>query len=230
MKNLIVVWCVCLPVKKMCYSFLWLPPCIVGPHSRMRDWKRTVSIEIEKFLGLLLMMGILKKPLIAQYWSKNPLYSMPLFGSVMSQNYCCRCYASTTTPSNEQASRDDPLRDKLFKLIQVVDHLFEHFQRVYSMSQNVCIDKSLLVLDVANFEERTSSLLTARLRLWVALGPNILWGPITHIHRCTYDLKSGWTEWGAEGAENRDAAGVEGVGKWEGFSPPQPTRGSGGVS
>jgi len=33
----------------------------------MRDWKRTGSIEIEKFPGLLLMMGILKKPLIAQY-------------------------------------------------------------------------------------------------------------------------------------------------------------------
>jgi len=65
------------------YSFLLLPPCNVGPNSRMHDWKRTVSIEIEQFLGLLLMMGILKKPLIAQYWSKNRLYSTPLFGSVI---------------------------------------------------------------------------------------------------------------------------------------------------
>jgi len=31
----------------------------------MRDWKRTDSVEIENFLGLLLMIGILKKPLIA---------------------------------------------------------------------------------------------------------------------------------------------------------------------
>jgi len=46
-------------------------------------WKRTDSVEIEKFLGPLLMMGILKKPLIVQYWSKNPLDSTPLFGSVM---------------------------------------------------------------------------------------------------------------------------------------------------
>jgi len=52
----------------------------------MRDWKRTDSVETEKLLGLLLMMGILKKPLIAQYWSKNHLYSTPLFGSVMSRN------------------------------------------------------------------------------------------------------------------------------------------------
>jgi len=46
----------------------------------------------------------------------------------------------------------------------------------------------------------------AGLRLWGALGPNILWGPFTHIHGCTYCLKSGWTKWGTEGA----AAGVEG--------------------
>jgi len=60
----------------------------------------------------------------------------------------------------------------------------------------------------------------AGLRLWGALGTNILWRPITHIHWCTYALKSGWTEWGAKGAENRDAAGVEGVGKGEGFPSP----------
>ena len=94
------------------------------------------------------MMGILKKPLIAQYWSKNPLYSTPLFGSVMSQNRFQLLLSMLHFNDNtQQLSRDDPLRDKLFKLSfrPVVDHLFEHFQLMYSMSQNVCIDESLLL-------------------------------------------------------------------------------------
>ena len=72
----------------------------------------------------------------------------------------------------------------------------------------------------------------AGLRLWGALGPNILWGPITHIHRCTYGLKSGRAEWGTEGAENRDTAGVEGCGtgrgkEWGGVPPPSRLMGLG---
>jgi len=110
----------------------------------MRDWKRTDSVETEKFLGLLLMMSILKKPLIAQYWSKNPLYSTPLFGLVMSRNrFQLLLSMLHFNDSTQQPSRDDPLQDKLFKLRPVVDHLFEHFQLTYSMSQNVCIDESL---------------------------------------------------------------------------------------
>jgi len=88
---------------------------------------------------------MLKKPLIAQYWSKNPLYSTPLFGSVMSRNRFQILLSMLHFSDNtQQPSRDDPLRDKLFKLRPVVDHLFEHFQLMYSVSQNtVCVLMSL---------------------------------------------------------------------------------------
>jgi len=117
-----------------------------GPRLRMRDWKRTDSVETEKFLGLLLMMDILKKPLIAQYWSKNSLNTTPLFSSVMSRNRFQLLLSMLHFNDNtQQLSRDDPLQDKLFKLRPVVDHLFEYFQVTYSMSKDVCIDESLLL-------------------------------------------------------------------------------------
>jgi len=91
-------------------------------------------------------MSILKKPLIVQYWTKNPLYNTPLFGSVMSRNrFQLLLSMQHFTDNIQQPSCDDPLRDKLFKLRPVVDHLFEHFQLIYSMSQNVCIDEFLLL-------------------------------------------------------------------------------------
>ena len=111
----------------------------------MTGKERTESVEIEKFLGLLLMMGTLKKPLIAQYWPKNPLYSTPLFGSVMSRNRFQLSMLHFNDNTQQPSRRDDPLQDKLFKLRPVVDHLFEHFQLMYSVSQNVCIDESLLL-------------------------------------------------------------------------------------
>ena len=105
-------------------SLYLLSPCTVGPRSRMRDWKRTGSVEIEKFLGLLSMIGVLKKPLIAQCWLKNPLYSTPLFGSVISRNR----FQLLLSMLHFNDNTHDPLRDKLFKLRPAVDHLFEHFQ------------------------------------------------------------------------------------------------------
>jgi len=70
---------------------------------------------------------------------------MPLFGSVMSRNQFQLLLSMLHFNDNtQQPSRDDPLRDKFFKLRPVVDHLFEHFQLMYSMSQNVCIDESLV--------------------------------------------------------------------------------------
>jgi len=54
-------------------------------------------------------------------------------------------YTVVDAALQRQPSREEPVRDKLFKLRPVVDDVFEHFQRMYSMSQNVCIDESLLL-------------------------------------------------------------------------------------
>ena len=41
---------------------------------------------MKEFLGLLFLMGIIHKPAIHMYWSKDPLFSTPIFHAIMSRN------------------------------------------------------------------------------------------------------------------------------------------------
>ena len=43
------------------------------PHSRANSWEETNRNEMKKFLALVLLMGIVRKPEVSDYWSKNPL-------------------------------------------------------------------------------------------------------------------------------------------------------------
>ena len=52
-------------------------------NSRANDWKDTDLNEMKQFLGLLFLMGIIHKPSLDMYWSKDPIYSTPLFSAIM---------------------------------------------------------------------------------------------------------------------------------------------------
>lgn len=54
--------------------------------SRANDWFPTNKKEMKEFLGLLFLMGIIHKPTIHMYWSKDPLFSTPIFHAIMSRN------------------------------------------------------------------------------------------------------------------------------------------------
>ena len=45
--------------------------------SRANDWFPTNKKEMKEFLGLLFWMGIIHKPAIHMYWSKDPQFSTP---------------------------------------------------------------------------------------------------------------------------------------------------------
>ena len=43
----------------------------LGPHSNVHKWVPTIPNEMKKFIGLLLIMGVVKKPEITLYWSTD---------------------------------------------------------------------------------------------------------------------------------------------------------------
>ena len=47
--------------------------------SLMRKWKNTNANQIEKFFGIIIIMGIVQLPQFYLYWSKNPMYRNELF-------------------------------------------------------------------------------------------------------------------------------------------------------
>ena len=56
------------------------------PHSRIRKWVDVSIPEMKTFLSLYLLIGIVVKPELQQYWSTNPLIKTEFFNNVMRRN------------------------------------------------------------------------------------------------------------------------------------------------
>jgi len=66
------------------YAQQFLAGAALKPNSRARRWTSTDATEMQKFLGMLLTMEIVKKPHIEDYWSTDPLLATPVFNQTMS--------------------------------------------------------------------------------------------------------------------------------------------------
>ena len=110
-------------------------------YSRARLWKDVTVEEMRKFLALNLLTGIIRKPEISQYWSRNPLLVTPTFHNIMSRNQ----YQSILEflHFNDKTFYDaaDPDRDHLFKVRPLIEHLVKQFKEVYIPSHEILIDE-----------------------------------------------------------------------------------------
>lgn len=115
-------------------------------YAKLPTWTPTTLVEIKKFIGLLLLMGIVHKPYISHYWFTDPLYDTPIFRSVMS---CHRFQLLLKffhfNDNDNRPEKSDPKHDRLYKIRPLIDHLFEYFQTVYNVGPDVAINESYLV-------------------------------------------------------------------------------------
>lgn len=49
-------------------------------------WTPITLAEFWQFLAVCLLMGLVKKPAVPDYWTTNHLFSTPSFGEIMSRN------------------------------------------------------------------------------------------------------------------------------------------------
>ncbi|GFR69950.1 PiggyBac transposase Uribo1 [Elysia marginata] len=116
------------------------------PSSRMHQWVPTDIGEMLTFLGLLLLMGIVKKPSFHDYWSTDPLIRTPVFPAAMSRDRFILILKFWHLNDNaNQPPTNQVGRDRLFKIRPLLDHLFGKFQEVMEPGRDVAIDKSLLL-------------------------------------------------------------------------------------
>ena len=59
---------------------------VVKSKSKMKRWAATTIAEMKKFLGLILIMNLVKKPRTEDYWSTDPVMATPIFNSTMSRD------------------------------------------------------------------------------------------------------------------------------------------------
>jgi hypothetical protein len=110
--------------------------------SRMRDWKPVTVDEIYVVLALFILMGIVQKPTLRSYFSRNSVLATPIFTSVISMDrFESICKFIHFNNNDSRDTYQGP--PKLFKIYPLVSYLNSKFQNLYIPDQNIAIDESL---------------------------------------------------------------------------------------
>jgi hypothetical protein len=118
------------------------PPRVVSEHARFKSWIPVTRQEMLAFLGLILSMGVVKKPTYESYWENNSRsWSMetPNFALVMSRNRFQLILQFLHCNNNVDAVPcDQPGYDSLHKIIPVLDVINQTFARDYRYFNMSC--------------------------------------------------------------------------------------------
>ncbi|CAL1527809.1 unnamed protein product, partial [Lymnaea stagnalis] len=95
-------------------------------------WVNIDFIEMKKFIGLLLLMGIVHKPCYLDYWSKDTLLST------------LSCHEPQPLFENEPPHTAAE-RDRLYEIRPSLTHFNTVFQQAFCPNRDICIDESLLL-------------------------------------------------------------------------------------
>ena len=97
------------------------------------------------FLGLLMLMGIVYKPRLTMYWSRDNIMATPIFNQVMRRDRFLLLLRFLHFADNSQYNTADPDRDKLYKLRNVINMIKESCRTVYSPGKSLSLDESLVL-------------------------------------------------------------------------------------
>ncbi|XP_023703521.1 piggyBac transposable element-derived protein 4-like [Cryptotermes secundus] len=110
--------------------------------SRLWKWEDVTVDEMYVVLALIMLTGIVQKPTLRSYYSKNRLLFTPFFSETLPLE---RLEAITRflhfSDNSKQSEYQGP--PKLFKIFPVIQHLNDRFQSLYLPAQNIAIDESL---------------------------------------------------------------------------------------
>ena len=59
----------------------------VTKHARSEEWKPVTVIEMKKFLGLIFVTGIVRKPKLELYWSTRGIFHTPVFSQCLGTDF-----------------------------------------------------------------------------------------------------------------------------------------------
>nr|XP_022903201.1 piggyBac transposable element-derived protein 4-like [Onthophagus taurus] len=99
------------------------------------------AAELKKWFGLTILMGIVKKTRMDDYWSTNPLIETPIFRKTMSRNRF-RQILSFLHFSDNNNKPDNA--DRLFKVQPIIDYFSKKFEDNFNLGQNISIDEGMI--------------------------------------------------------------------------------------
>lgn len=118
------------------------------PRSRISRWYDTTVDELYVYFGIILAMGIVVKSRLEEYWGSTPdIFYTPGFSAHMNIDrflLLSKCLHFNDN-NNMRELKLDFSEAKLFKIQPILSHLNKKFQDMYTPSQNIALDESLLM-------------------------------------------------------------------------------------
>ena len=124
----------------------------ISRNSRFVSWKPVDITTIKKYIGLCLLMGLVSKHEIADYWKIIGPTKTPEFGKIMARNkfQLIRAFihfADNTT----MKKRNEDGYDRQFKIRPIIDLLTTKFFKYYLPSKELSIDEMTIAYKGRSF-------------------------------------------------------------------------------
>ena len=115
----------------------------LSPFSRIRNWVDTTVFELFLYFGLLILMGIDRRPKLSMYWSHNFFVNTPAFSALMSRDRFLLIRRFLHFVDNTDYKRG--VSEKLFKIKPVLEYLQNKFKSLFHPEKFFAVDESLLL-------------------------------------------------------------------------------------
>jgi len=105
-------------------------------------WSSITPEEMRMFLGLIILMGQLRKENMGDYWSTDPTISIPIFTHAISIN----CFGSIWQAWHfSDSSQQTQVSGWLFKIWPMYEYFVQKCRSVYSPKQELSLDEAMML-------------------------------------------------------------------------------------
>jgi hypothetical protein len=94
-----------------------------------------------KFMGLIVLMGQVRKESVRDYWSTDPTISTPIFLQTLSRNRFESIWQARHFSDNSQQTKDSGCH---FKIFPVYEYFGQKFKSVYSPKQELSLYEPMI--------------------------------------------------------------------------------------
>uniref|UniRef100_A0A8C1Q7F3 PiggyBac transposable element-derived protein domain-containing protein n=1 Tax=Cyprinus carpio TaxID=7962 RepID=A0A8C1Q7F3_CYPCA len=108
---------------------------------KLAKWTETTVNEIYTFLAAVILMGLVRKNSLKDYWSTDPVIRTPFFSALLSLDRFQLLQRALHFADNATAN----LRDPLNKIRSIFTSLMTGFGQMFIPHRDLCIDESLLL-------------------------------------------------------------------------------------
>ncbi len=110
-----------------------------------REWHDTSVEEMKAFIGILILIGIIKLPRLEMYWShKYPLITTPSIAAIMPRVRFEQLFRFFHLSINSTEPLIVPVADRLVKVRKFLDLITAQFEKLYNMHQECSIDEAMI--------------------------------------------------------------------------------------